>query len=82
MRRWDRDVFDALMVGAFFIGYAVALAVARRVPRPAITLDPKRLTFFRGMRDALISEENMASPTSVTSARVPDVRIVSLPHAD
>lgn len=59
-----RDEIDALLVAGFFVGYAVMLALSRRVPRPSrpsIPLDRKRLTFWQGMRDALINEENMTS---------------------
>jgi hypothetical protein len=72
-----RDVRDALMIAGFFLGYAVMLSLSRRVPRvdrlqaiieqrswPAIDVQPRRMTFWHGMRDALIAQENDAQPVS------------------
>ena len=62
----NHDVIDALVVSAFFLGYACALAIAKRIPRPATPIDFKRLTFMRDMRGKLIDQENMTADT-VTS---------------
>lgn len=64
MERKNHDVIDALLISAFFAGYALVLAIAKRVPRSIPTLDSNRLQFFRGIRDALIEQENNAgAPT-------------------
>jgi hypothetical protein len=55
----DRDVLDALLISGFFLGYAMVLAIARRAPRPATSIDFKRLTFMRDLRGKLIEQENM-----------------------
>lgn len=57
----DRDVIDALLISGFFLGYAMVLAIARRVPRPSTPVDFKRLTFMRDLRGKLIDQENMES---------------------
>ena len=54
----NRDTRDALLVSAFFLGYAFVLVILQRIPTPKSPLDMNRLTFLRTQRDRLISEEN------------------------
>ena len=65
----DRDVLDALLISGFFLGYAMVLAIARRVPRPAAIFDSNRLAFMRTQRDKLIDQENMSEIDRIVAAR-------------
>lgn len=55
-----KDVRDALLVGAFFLGYAIVLAVINRPIVRRVPLDLSRLQFGRTRRDDMIAEEMMS----------------------
>jgi hypothetical protein len=61
----SKDTRDALLVSAFFLGYAIVLAIINRVPVPGPVLDMSRLAFGRTQRERMIAEENRNDTVAV-----------------
>jgi hypothetical protein len=63
------DTRDALLVGLFFVGYAIVLAIVNRPTVQRVAMDLNRLGFVRSRRDELIAEEmNVPSPEDMSHA--------------
>jgi hypothetical protein len=56
-----KDARDALLVGLFFVGYAIVLAIANRPSIQRVAMDINRLNFGKSRRDEMIAEEMKVS---------------------